>query len=98
MSKVKYIDIREFREKGYLQELSRQFLHPLGLALEVSIDEDGNEVLGGVWDYRNDPEGMTYDESIVNSERYKNNIKRVAGEQKDKAKSRKELLGYVIQK
>ena len=31
------IDVKEFREKGYLQELNRRFLHPLGLALEIII-------------------------------------------------------------
>lgn len=40
--------------------MNRGFLHPLGLALEVEIevDEDGTERLGGVWDYRKDPEGI----------------------------------------
>jgi len=58
---IKRIDIKEFREEGYLQELNRQFLHPLGLALEVIInDETGEETLGGVWDYREDLEGMYY--------------------------------------
>lgn len=60
---VKRIDIKEFREIGYLQELNRRFLHPLGLALEVVVDnETGKETLGGIWDYRDDPEGMIFDE------------------------------------
>lgn len=46
------IDVAEFRELGYLQELNRRLLHPLGLALEVVVEEDGTERLGGVWDYR----------------------------------------------
>lgn len=54
------MDIKEFREKGYLQELNRQFLHPLGLALEVVIDSNGNESIGSIWDYRDDPEGFLY--------------------------------------
>lgn len=41
-------------------ELNRTFLHPLGMALEVVIEEDGSEVLGGIWDYRYDPEGVLY--------------------------------------
>lgn len=79
---VKYIDIAEFRELGFLQEANRQFFHPLGLALEVVTEEcercggDGlnpdnthcepcgglgkTERLGGIWDYRDDPEGMEY--------------------------------------
>ena len=39
----KSIDIKEFREQGYLQELNRTFLHPLGMALYITLDEDGNE-------------------------------------------------------
>jgi hypothetical protein len=58
---IKYLDIKEFREKGYLQEVNRQFLHRLGLALEISIDENGKEYISGVWDYRDDKEGVIYD-------------------------------------
>ena len=62
MSKeIKTINITEFRKKGYLQELNRQFLHPLGLALVVSIDEDDNEILSGIHDFREDPTGIIYD-------------------------------------
>jgi len=62
----KHIHIKEFREAGYLQELNRRFLHPLGLALEVSIDpETGDETLGGVWDYRKDPLGIIFDEKTL---------------------------------
>lgn len=56
----KYIDIAEFRREGYLQEINRRFLHPLGLALEVVHDDDGSWRLGGVWDCRDDPEGIRY--------------------------------------
>lgn len=59
----KRIDIKEFRERGYLQEVNRLFFHPLGLALEVIIDEeDGSMHLGGIWDSRDDPEGILFDE------------------------------------
>ena len=53
----KYITMREFRDDGYLQEVNRQFLHPLGLALEVDPDTD---IITGVWDYRDHPEGVVY--------------------------------------
>lgn len=33
---IKYLNIKEFREKGYLQEANRRFFHPLGVALEVT--------------------------------------------------------------
>ena len=63
MSKIKRVDIREFCEKGFLQEANRLFFHPLGLALEVDTKEDEWK-LSGVWDYRDDPDGMLYEENI----------------------------------
>ncbi len=65
MSEVKRIDIADFREQGFLQEANRQFFHPLGLALEVVVEEDGTERLGGVWDYRDDPEGVLFGGEIA---------------------------------
>lgn len=35
---IKSMNIKEFREKGFLQEVNRLFFHPLGLALEVEVD------------------------------------------------------------
>jgi len=61
----KRMSVSEFRKLGYLQELNRQFLHPLGLALEVVIEGGGSERFGGVWDYREDPEGVLYDEELM---------------------------------
>lgn len=66
-NKVKKMGIAEFREQGFLQEANRQFFHPLGLALEVNIDDDGKETLSGMWDYRDDPEGMLYGDDVVAS-------------------------------
>jgi len=63
MAGIKRMDIKEFQNRGYLQEANRLFFHPLGLALEVIIDEeDGSVKLGGIWDSRDDPEGMVFDE------------------------------------
>jgi hypothetical protein len=47
--KMNRISIKEFGEAGYLQEVNRKFFHPLGLALEIVVDDDGSERLGGVW-------------------------------------------------
>jgi hypothetical protein len=50
---AKKIDIKEFRAKGFLQEVNRKFFHPLGLALEVKIDDvTGEESLNGIGDCR----------------------------------------------
>src|SRR5580765_892416 len=69
---IKRIDIKEFRELGFLQEVNRMFLHPLGLALEVTVEEDGSEHLGGVWDYREDPEGMIFGDAMLDPEKQLN--------------------------
>ena len=38
----KDIPIAEFRREGFMQEVNRRFLHPLGLALEcIVVDEEG---------------------------------------------------------
>lgn len=103
---IRYMDMQEFQEGGFLQEANRQFFHPLGLALEwtdgwkregleklvirkmkeaeaafgralpesAKIDKDKLDLLWafvqeigldkphikGVWDYRDDPEGMSF--------------------------------------
>ncbi len=57
---VNYMDIKEFQQLGFLQEANRQFFHPLGIALEWTEDDDGKCFLSGVWDYRDDPEGMIF--------------------------------------
>ena len=95
---IKYIDIKEFREFGYLQELNRQFLHPLGLAIEVEIDDKGNEKLGKIWDYRKDPESIIFGKETPEiSEKRINKSKRVLGKLKSKKIERENILGYYIQ-
>jgi len=71
---IKRIDIKEFWELGFIQEINRRLLHPCGLALEIilELNEDGSygeAKLGGVWDYRDDPEGMLFSEDILSQEK-----------------------------
>jgi len=89
------IDIAEFRRLGYLQELNRRFLHPLGLALEVIHLADGTEELGGVWDYRTDPEGLRFGDLTSDEERERADY--IEARWDELAKTRREELGYVIQ-
>lgn len=97
MSEVKYIDATEFREKGYLFEVNRQFLHPLGLALVTKFDEEGNESIGGIWDYRDDPEGMLYGESLMNSQAAKDKAQYINEKWEEKSKYREEKYGFTVQ-
>jgi len=100
MEEIKRIDIKEFREQGFLQELNRQFLHPMGMALDISIDDDGNETLEGIWDYRDDPEGLIFD--IANSDedrikRFQDNEEKVAKHIDKMIASRIESLGFGVE-
>lgn len=68
MKNVKSIDLKEFHELGFLQEINRRFLHPIGLAMSLTItkDDDTGEVTSvefdKIWDYRDDPEGVFFNE------------------------------------
>lgn len=101
MKNQKLIDIKEFTEKGYLQELNRCFLHPLGLALAVSINETSGEyVLAGVIDYRDDKEGIYFDLANANTERKEKFLKNsefINSEFEKRNKNRQEVLGFDIE-
>ena len=101
MSEIKKMSPKEFRKLGYLQEVNRQFLHPLGLALEMVIDdESGGESFGSVWDYRNDPEGIKYD--LENSDQsridsFQEKADYVASEKARILESRTKTLGFDVE-
>jgi hypothetical protein len=60
MTERAYVDLAEFVDCGYLQELNRLFLHPLGLALELTRSDDGHVEFSGILDARDDPEGFVF--------------------------------------
>lgn len=55
----KYMDLSEFVDSGYLQEVNRQFFHPHGLAIVINKDGEDYSFLG-VWDARDDQEGIVF--------------------------------------
>lgn len=94
MNEIKRMDIKEFREMGLLAELNRSFLHPLGLALEVIIDDEtGEEKLGGIWDYRDDPKGILYGKKGFPTKK----IKKIQEFIKKKHEQRLATLGFIYQ-
>lgn len=93
MSHIKRMNISEFRSEGYLQEVNRQFFHPLGLALEVMVDKDGNERISSVWDFREEPGGMYYAEDVLDPAKT-NRIREFVDE---RMKPRFDILGYWLQ-
>lgn len=93
MADTPRMTVKEFRAQGYLQELNRMFLHPLGLALEILEHPDGTESFGEVWDYRDDPEGMVFGPGIIDAEK----AERIRREADTKRDVRNRWLGYDIQ-
>lgn len=57
-----WLAIEEFVSSGLLQEVNRQFFHPLGLALAVKRENGGLTGLAGVIDGRDDEEGFVYEQ------------------------------------
>lgn len=67
---MEYMDINEFVERGFLQEVNRKFFHPLGVALSVVKDtETDGYALYRIWDYRDDPEGIFFAQDVINEEK-----------------------------
>jgi len=100
ISQMKHINIAEFRSEGFLQELNRQFLHPLGLAMEIAVDDDGNESISGIQDHRDDPEGVIYDIASSDSDRirkFSENEMKVMKELLKHAPARTKLIGSPIE-
>lgn len=58
------LDLKEFVDGGYLQEVNRTVLHPLGLALAVDIADDGTYSLGPIFDSRDDLEGVVFRDGV----------------------------------
>ena len=87
------LDPSAFMQEGYLQELNRRFLHPLGLALAVSIDDDGTVQLDSILDFRFDPEGCVFGPGVIDPGK----ADRIEGLERDRKQAREAALGYWVQ-
>lgn len=83
------ISASSFRELGFLHEVNRLVLHPLGLAMFVDPDKDQM----GVFDMRDDPEGVYYHDETLRPEA----ATYVAEKLEARGQARIDQLGYVIQ-
>lgn len=65
---------REFIDFGYLQELNRNFLAPLGLVMEIAPPDDENRSLGElkIFDFRTSPEKAILPVSQLDSQKAEN--------------------------
>jgi hypothetical protein len=91
---IKMMDIKEFRELGLLVEVNRQFFHPIGLEMIVAIDEDNEdneEFLWGIRDFRENPRGMLYEELEIDK------VEKATEFIRKRHTIRKLNLGYVYQ-
>lgn len=90
-----WLSPQELKESGLLQEVNRQFFHPLGLALAVGHDDETGEwTLAGIHDGRDDPEGYMFDELDDQA------VERghaIVAEQMQRMVIRRERLGYGVQ-
>ena len=96
--------IREFNDRYagllLLTCFVNVFLHPLGLALEVCISDDGKETLDRVWDYREDEEGIYYNLKDSTQERinkFKEKAKFINDEFNRVGDGRSRILGFRIE-
>lgn len=90
---IKYINLKEFVDEGYLQEVNRRFLHLYGLDLVVNVNDKGEYFLNGIADERDDPEGISYGEGEIDPEK----IKHLDEIQMPLFLARLKTLGYVTQ-
>lgn len=89
-TEISTLTAQEFRDIGYLQEVNRLLLHSAGLALEI-VPHDGDLIIGRVWDYRLDDEGIVFAPGVIDSEK----AERVGAERQRHADVRRELFGSI---
>ena len=91
----RYVPIQEFVEFGYLQELNRQFLHPLGMALAWGFDDDAEIVLMGIQDHRSATDGMIF--ADLSDEESRTKERKVAAECDRRMSARMSSVGSWVQ-
>jgi hypothetical protein len=89
-----YIDVKEFYELGLIQEINRLILHPMGMALSVTVYDDGEVKMSDILDFRGDPEGIIFADPDVDMVK---KAKRVEVLFNKKKKQRMKKLGYHVQ-
>ena len=92
-----YIDLVDFREAGYFQEVNRLFFHPLGLALELQQMSDESWRLSGIWDVRDDKEGIVFNDDYTASGEAAKKAEFIRQQLAKRAGPREKKLGFVVQ-
>ena len=90
------LDIKTFVELGLLQEINRLILHPIGMALKVDVDKEGEYTLGGVV-ITDDPKGIVFTDEKVSSEGFQRKCEQLDSLRNKAKTARMEKLGYFVQ-
>jgi len=84
-------------DNGFLFEINRMVLHPQGLAMEIDLDSNGDVTgFGGLWDYRDDPEGLRYEPETFRQgqQKYARYMRKIGSKV---VSLRNTVLGYIEQ-
>lgn len=87
---MKTLDWQTLRDDGYLQEVNREFFHPLGLALSVAVRDDGTAALE-ILDARDDAEGFVFSPDGGDLAPNADRVRRIADARRE---ARIKALGY----
>jgi hypothetical protein len=90
---AKQLTIEDFQNLGYLQELNRTFLHPLGLSLGISIDDKGEKQLYAIFDHRDEKSGPVFKAGQLSQEK----VDFVEAQRKERNQVRLNQYGFDIQ-
>jgi len=88
---MKYLPLESLVDLGILQEVNREFFHPLGLALEVEIG--AREMALRVLDCRRDPAGIVFGEGVMERDKYE----RFQAFREIRNQGRRRALGFIQQ-
>ena len=93
---VKKMNVKEFVERGFLFELNRSVLHPMGLAMYVTDGVLSPMVLGGIINSMDDPDGFVFEPKtfIEGHEKWHKFMTLEGGE---RLNERRDCLGFVQQ-
>ncbi len=87
------MSLQEFVDLGLLQEVNREFFHPIGLAMAVTVEDDGRvSGFGGIMQ-TDDPEGFLYDPSAIDQSKVERAQEFMGG----RLETRRLALGFKTQ-
>lgn len=96
----RFMDLTEFRDAGYLQEVNRRFFHPLGLSMAMQTTNIAGKritCLVGIQDIRDDPEGVYFLSHKIGTNESRRKADRISEEFSARSMKRISRYGSVVQ-